>query len=175
MPSINFEGSGHLPGPASASGRSYHLLPFSRPANLEPLANLDLHALRNRDNEILQKLNAAVSFISQRVAACGRCNSYFRTLRPGRPTTFAALWADAGLWINFFTSSSDFGVTSLDGRDVGLSSFCFDGSWRRVAATLVHELAHVAGAPGGSGASSAAEDALLHCLFPDLHNPAARG
>jgi hypothetical protein len=63
------------------------------------------------------------------------------------------------------------------------------GDWRKVAATLIHELAHVNGAVGGtlcldgryarddqvSRACSAAEGVLRHCRFADLFDPDVRG
>lgn len=45
---------------------------------------------------------------------------------------------------------------------------------RLIAATLVHELAHVNGAPGGME-SKAAEATLPPCGFDDLFNPALVG
>lgn len=175
MPQINFEGSGHVPSRTTMVGTSLVLQPFPRLTALEPLAHPDVRELRRRDNQMLAKLRAAMQFISVIVAPCQRCNDYFRSLRPQSPVTFARLWGNPGIWINFFSSSSVFGVTSLDGRDIGISNYRFDGSWRQVAATIVHEFAHVAGAPGGVNGPLAAEDSLLYCLFADLHDPNARG
>jgi hypothetical protein len=45
-----------------------------------------------------------------------------------------------------------------------------------IAGTLIHELAHVNGAPGGPDTSSKeAEGTLPPCGFDDVHNPATVG
>ena len=61
-------------------------------------------------------------------------------------------------------------------RKISLSSRLFKNpnAARLIAGTLVHELAHVNGAPGGME-SKAAEATLPPCGFDDLFNPATVG
>lgn len=85
---------------------------------------------------------------------------YFATLPSGR--ALRDLLNDSSIWINFGPSMTEFGAQSVAHPNeiaIGPSAFRI-GRWT-VLATLVHELAHVNGAPGG--ADRRAEEALLHC------------
>lgn len=88
---------------------------------------------------------------------------YFRNICTGA-RTLTALLADSNMWVNYHATMNDLGVTP------GASGFATEcaigprafrrGRWT-VLATLIHELAHCNGAPGG--ASTQAEDALPEC------------
>ena len=87
-------------------------------------------------------------------------NKYFATLPNGR--TLQDLLNDSSIWINFDPSMTEFGANSVAHPHeiaIGPSSFRI-GRWT-VLATLIHELAHVDGAPGGT--DRRAEEALLRC------------
>jgi hypothetical protein len=87
---------------------------------------------------------------------------YFRSLPGGRSLT--ALLADRAIWINY---AIPLGIPFM-GQSVGdsyneiaISSWAFrNGKWT-VLGTLIHELAHINGAP--EWPSQAAEEALVHC------------
>ena len=84
---------------------------------------------------------------------------YFTTLPSGR--TLTDLLNDPSIWINYDPTTVDFGLTSVvhaGEMAIGTAAFRI-GKWT-VLATLIHELAHVDGAPGGS--DKRAEEALLH-------------
>ena len=87
---------------------------------------------------------------------------YFRGITAGA-RSLTAILADRTVWVNFHPTLLDFGVTPGEGFAtecaIGPSAFRI-GRWT-VLATLIHELAHCNGAPGG--ASTTAEDALPHC------------
>lgn len=88
---------------------------------------------------------------------------YFRSIAAGS-RSLTALLSDSNLWVNFHATLNDFGVTPgaagfATECAIGPSAFRI-GRWT-VLATLIHELAHCNGAPGG--ASTTAEDALPHC------------
>jgi len=85
---------------------------------------------------------------------------YFKTLPNGR--TLSALLADRSIWINFGPSMTEFGAQSIaHPHEIAVGPLSIRiGRWT-VLATLVHELAHVNGAPGGN--DRRAEEALLHC------------
>lgn len=81
-----------------------------------------------------------------------------------------------GLFIDFSPSVSNgfFGATHSNDKDICISAWCLDthNKWM-IAATIVHELAHVAGAPGG--ASHAAEKAADKCGFKPQYDPTILG
>lgn len=85
---------------------------------------------------------------------------YFKTLPNGKSLT--QLLADSSIWINYHTSTTVYGYTNrVGGKEVAICKKSFlIGRWT-VLATLVHELAHVNGAPGSP--SKQAEEAVLHC------------
>jgi hypothetical protein len=149
MPSINIPGSGHVGPAAFPSGHSY--LPYTNAA-------------------YLTTLKSAIRIINDKILGSKPCNDAFKTLPGGR--TLATLWADATIWINFDPSKvvKDFGATR--GKDITITAYSLGmGRWT-VAATLVHEMAHVNGA---GGVDTKAEDTLLKCLLHGLHDPAIIG
>jgi hypothetical protein len=85
---------------------------------------------------------------------------YYKTLPGGRSLT--QLLGDASIWINYHPTMPHFGETNaVGGKEIAISNSSYRiGRWT-VLATLVHELAHTNGAPGG--ASTAAERAVLAC------------
>ena len=85
---------------------------------------------------------------------------YFATLPGGRK--LRDLLNDSTIWINFDPAATEFGANSVaHPKEISIGPRAFRiGRWT-VLATLIHELAHVNGAPGG--ADRRAEEALLHC------------
>ncbi|HEX8555684.1 MAG TPA: hypothetical protein VF695_13335 [Sphingomonas sp.] len=86
-----------------------------------------------------------------------QADRYFVTLPRGRSLT--GLLADNSIWVNFNPVITYFGEAIVGGSElaVGRGAFAI-GRWT-VLATLIHELAHINGAPGGN--SKQAEEALL--------------
>ena len=100
---------------------------------------------------------ARAKVISTSISAADR---YFATLPSGR--SLRDLLNDSSIWINFDPVAIEFGAQSVAHPNeiaIGPSAFRI-GRWT-VLATLIHELAHVNGAPGGN--DRRAEEALLHC------------
>jgi hypothetical protein len=87
-------------------------------------------------------------------------NVYFKGLPGGR--SLSQLLADKTIWVNFGPNLGYYGETnSVGGKEIAIGSIAYMwGRWT-VLGTLIHELAHSNGAAGG--ASTAAEEALLHC------------
>lgn len=87
-------------------------------------------------------------------------NRYFRLLPLGR--SLSELLADRSIWINYDPDFRGFGSQSTEHpHELAVGQLAFaQGRWM-VLATLLHELAHVNGAPGGSDRS--AELTLVHC------------
>ncbi len=84
---------------------------------------------------------------------------YYRTLPGHRSLT--QLLADGSIWVNYEVSAAYGHTNRVSGKEIAISDLSFRwGRWT-VLATLVHELAHSNGAPGG--ASRQAEQAVLAC------------
>ncbi len=102
---------------------------------------------RTKANEIARRIPSA--------------NIYFRSLPGGR--SLSQLLADNTLWINYCPNRAEYGWTvwpPSGGPEVGICPLAFRwGRWT-VLGTLIHELAHVNGAPG---TDDSAERALPHC------------
>jgi hypothetical protein len=148
MPKINTPESGHT-GPAANSG--WQWLPYS--------SAVYVHTLRQ-----------AIHIIDDRIRGYKPCNQAFKALPGSR--TFAQVWQDPSIWISFDPKNNgqDFGVTDrVGGSEISITEYALRmGRWT-TAATLVHELAHTNGAPGG--ASHAAEATLRSCLLQGLEDP----
>jgi hypothetical protein len=85
---------------------------------------------------------------------------YFKTLPGGRSLT--QLLADSTIWINYHPTMVAYGETNMvGGKEIAISRQSFRRGCWTVLATLIHELAHSNGAPGGADAS--AERALVEC------------
>jgi hypothetical protein len=149
MPMINLPTSGHV-GPAPlVGGHSY---------------------LTYTNATFLHTLNSAVHIITKRIFGYAPCDAAFTALPGGR--TFREVWADPDVWLNFDPSrrQGDFGATR--GNDITITAFSLAmGRWT-VAATIVHEMAHVNGAPGNT---HAAEATLRDCLLKGLEDPTIIG
>jgi hypothetical protein len=77
------------------------------------------------------------------------------------------VWGDASVFISRDPSNQQGNFGATLGKDITITRFSLRmGRWT-VAATLVHELAHVNGAPG---TDTQAEDTLLSCLLRGLHD-----
>lgn len=87
-------------------------------------------------------------------------NTYFKTLPDGR--SLSDLLSDSSIWVNYHPAMPFFGETNqVSGKEIAISEKSFKiGRWT-VLATLIHELAHTDGAPGGT--DKRAERALLSC------------
>lgn len=149
-PHINTPTSGHH-GPPYNPGVSLNYLPYS-------------------DTRWLAVLQSAVTLVGARIVRHLPCNRAFAALPYGR--TLHSLWGDARIWLNFDPSHNgqDYGETT--GFDITITEYALRmGRWT-TAATLVHELAHVGGAPDSD---RQAEDTLIRCLLPGLRDPSVIG
>jgi hypothetical protein len=86
-------------------------------------------------------------------------DKYFKSL-PGK-RSLTQLLADRRIWINYAFDWYGRGVRQPGSNDIGIGDLSYLSGKEAVLATLIHELAHIAGAPGGD--SRAAEEALIHC------------
>lgn len=124
-----------------------------------------------RDAKLLDNLKRAIALIDKRIKGNPTCEKAFANLKKGR--SFSEVWNDPSVWISYDPDKSGTMHAVVIGNHMTLTAYTLAmGQWT-TAATIIHELAHVNGAPGGN--SSQAEDILLECLLKDLHNPAYIG
>lgn len=129
------------------------------------------------DKDRLAKVKKAVEIVEKldrKIDLNDPCNKYFGTLSRNNP--FRHYWRDQTIFIDFSPSLTNgfYGATHSTLKDMCLTAWCIDKNniWM-IAATIVHEFAHIAGAPGG--ASHAAEKAADMCGFKPQYNPLILG
>jgi len=86
-------------------------------------------------------------------------DKYFKSL-PGK-RSLTDLLADRRIWINYAADYGARGMRPELSNEIGIGELAYVSGKEMVLATLIHELAHIAGALGGR--SRAAEEALIHC------------
>ena len=112
------------------------------------------------DTTMIETVRGALKILQDETTKLPGCDKYFRALR--RSLTFKQVLEDPDVWISFDPTGPDWGVTA--GNDITLSKRALAlGKWK-VAALLVHELAHVAGA---SDVNDEAENAVPPCGLRD--------
>jgi hypothetical protein len=157
MPTINRESSKHKTGFRTKEGDTWEPFTDDKKIALVSAAFTEINKQIFQDKGILKS-----------------CKAAFGKLPGGKD--FAALWKDPGVWVSYNPHMVDgfFGITYQ--RDIALAEYIFTlrEPVRWIAATLVHELAHVNGAPGGME-SKDAESTLPPCGFDDKYNPATVG
>ncbi len=124
----------------------------------------------SKDVDVSRQLNEAWGFITQRAnIAHGKCNAYFKTL-PRRKTLKEVLDED-DIVVHCLEPKSghtydDLPYANTAGRDIGIDPTILFETSHVLACTLIHELAHVAGATTDKSDSNAgdAEESLNHCL-----------
>ena len=120
------------------------------------------------DPKILNVLNQAIFILDHNVKGMKSCNKCFAKLPGGR--TFDDVWADNTVWVNYEPRANMgfYGVThGVGGKDISISKLAFNrGRWY-VAGTIVHELAHVNGAPANT---AEADETLLNCGLTDMYD-----
>lgn len=90
------------------------------------------------------------------------CDAFFRSLPHGR--TLGNMINDASIWVNYGPgiAAPYYGKAYFATGEIGIADRAFRmGRWT-VLATIIHELAHINGAPGHGG-DTRAEEAVYHC------------
>jgi hypothetical protein len=112
----------------------------------------------------------ALFILAHNVRGSKPCNKCFQRLSGGH--SFDDVLNDPAVVISYDPGNQQGRYGATLGKDVTITEFSIRmGRWT-VAATLVHELAHVNGAPGSD---HQAEGTLMCCGFAALHNPAIIG
>lgn len=122
------------------------------------------------------KIEEAWRFVTEKAAAHKRCNNYFRGLTKG--LTLKEVLKQGPIIVhriqpldNYTTADIPFGTSS--GRDIGINpGLLYGADISHLACTLIHELAHVAGATTDPNSPQGhdAEKALDHCLCHDRYD-----
>jgi hypothetical protein len=121
-------------------------------------------------------ISGAVRYIETKIVDYPPCNKSFSRLPLGN--TLKEIVDFLKVWLNFIDNpESDLvGLTRegfSDTQDIGVTRAAMDKGKMYVVATIVHELAHVDGAPGtlAKRRSNAAERTLKHCLLGPQFDP----
>src|SRR5262249_49439242 len=128
----------------------------------------------------------ALNHIDRHCAAAKKCNDAFLGLGKLAPMSLRQILDGKTLYIYRLKPEEGFELTDLPAgftegwgpkhANIGLNELVLsDAMW--TASVLLHELAHVAGAPGGEvePKSIAAEAALNHCGLKEYYDPDALG
>ena len=118
------------------------------------------------DGPELHMLKRAVYIIEHNIYRKNvACSRYFETLNKDKPLSFDDVWQDKDVWINLDPrqpANFDGFNSNAHPKDITIAARAFRRNVWFVTSVIVHELAHVAGAPPESK-SDAAERSLLHC------------
>jgi hypothetical protein len=150
MPTIHLPGDGHVAPAPLADGTRWD--PYDDP-------------------KLLRTLERALFILRHNVRGMRPCDNCFRRLPGGR--SFTEVFDDAAVVISFDPGGPFSGRTdAVGGNEVTIAASEFRiGRWS-VAATIVHELAHVNGAP----ADTADAESMLNCCGFRAHfRPGAIG
>ena len=125
------------------------------------LTILDFHFWAYNNDKALKTLEQAVFILKNNIKGMKPCNERFKKLSGGR--TSDDILKDDTVWISYEarTTTGWYGATNtVGGNEITISQAAFNkGRWW-VAGTLVHEMAHVNGAPANT---VDADDTLLYC------------
>ena len=119
----------------------------------------------------------SVRYIENKIINHPPCNHCFQTLRHGK--TLKEIWNSGKVMLNFIENAEDGllgltrgNITSPNGADIGISAEGLKRGKMYVIATIIHELAHVGGAPGNTTpANNEAESVLKCCLLSPYFDP----
>jgi hypothetical protein len=180
MLQINWEWSGHKVPPSAASllgVASDEFRPFRDPfrPHLPDTSPESVAAMK--DNNTYSLIRAAMTYIEEKIKSHKPCNDCFRKLPTGR--TFKEIWDSGSVWLSYISRENVYGLTRGD-FDIAVSEAAIREGKMKIVATIVHELAHIGGAPGGAtladgNANLMAESVLKCCLLSHMFDPDAVG
>jgi hypothetical protein len=177
MLNINFAGSGHAAPKDPNLDTNYDFLQFPDPfREYIPGASPEaLEAMADKNKYVI--LRAAMLYIDDKIKNHPPCNTCFKKLPKGR--TFKEIWDSDKVWVNYFKDPHAHGEARGD-FDIALADSAFQKGKMYVVAVIVHELAHIGGAPGGKQLADGkpnlmAESTLKCCLLSDYFDPKALG
>lgn len=134
-----------------------------------------------------KRIAAAWKYLEKTCAASKTCNRYFSSLR--KRQTLSYILKNVTFTVHQLVPKSGVAIIKLPNansasKDFALSLWSFltdtgikENTTEELAATILHELAHYAGATTNPGAKNAleAENSLMHCGLKRFFNPKAKG
>jgi hypothetical protein len=138
MAKLNVTGCGHGNKTEAYAGGivvHYNVFPNGTPADRTRLAKV-------------QKAFDTINKLDKRINLTNTCNVYFKALPKGK--SFRDFWRNPTIFINYDPTpgANIYGDTHSNDKDIALHRWCTDTKnvWM-IAATNVHEFAHIGGAP----------------------------
>ncbi len=129
---------------------------------------------------VKSQANAAWKFITERAARYKPCNDYFKTL--SQKKTLKEVLDDGDITLHCLEpkpghTDAELPDANTAGRDIAIDPTLLFRPTTDLACTLIHEIAHIAGATTDPGApdAHAAELALKDCLCASQFRPEAVG
>jgi len=125
-------------------------------------------------NYLFDTLTNARRYLDVKVQKHPPCNECFRRL-PGK-RSFKEVYNDPDVWVNYADAleAPPWGFTEPGTKEIAIHARSLSRGYLWVAATMVHEMAHVNGASGRSNDNSA-EQTLKFCLLAPLFDPKVFG
>lgn len=171
---LNLQESGHQPDNTDFTPQ-WWINPFPPfVAYWDPYGPKPTKPVDNLGKTMFDILASAVRYLDLKVQQHTPCNECFRRL-PGK-RSFKEVYNDPDVWINYngAFNATYAGFTRKGSKEIVIHSTSIMKGHLFVAATLVHEMAHVNGA-SGSGIDQSAEKTLKACLLPQMFNPNVYG
>ena len=171
---------------AIRTGHDYLLSKFEQPHLRFRIAERGRKAII-KTVEIKKVFDKALSYIDRKCASSKSCNGYFQGLSTRKPITLRKILDDKTIYI-YRLKPAKSGITlhqlpagfCMSWGDafanIGINELVLSDTMR-TAAAILHELAHVAGAPGRreDPKSNAAEKSLIYCGLRKYYDPKALG
>jgi hypothetical protein len=154
--------------------RAYAHRPFADQTMTFSITSNETKKTETKQVDVKAVIGKAWGFVSGRAATYGPCNEYFKTL--ARKKTLQEVLNEGDITLHCLTpkeghKSDEMPYANTAGRDIGIDPALLVEP-DKLGCTLIHELAHVAGATTNTRDSNAlaAELALKSCLCPSQFN-----
>jgi hypothetical protein len=108
----------------------------------------------------------AIRYLLKNTKGLKSCNDCFKRLPRGF-TFDQVLMSPDDTWISYCPETTTYGYADRASDEISICQLAFDGGVIQVAATIVHELAHIVGAPSNT---HAAEATLPPCGFGSVYD-----
>jgi hypothetical protein len=155
-----------------------------RYTRLEEIYQIEMSSKSKTSVNTKKMIDNAWKYIEDNCAKIETCNAYFAKFRKG--VTLADILKDVTFTVHRLIpkdkyTEEDLPEANSAGSDFALSMYTFieKTSAEALAATILHEIAHFAGATTNARDDDPrgleAEDSLIHCGLGKYHNIKARG
>lgn len=146
--------------------QGYKFTPFEKTLTVQTTSDA---GAETKSIDVKRKVNEAWRFVTDRAAKHQACNEYFKTLF--RQKSLKEVLEEGDIVLHLLEPKPGHAYDELPdantaGRDIGIDPGLLLDDSIKLSCTLIHELAHVAGATTDKGARNAlaAESSLRSCL-----------